>query len=522
MRRACEIATARAASEGETPTLVESPVSVEKSAPARDPERRVGGSVGAYEMSSTLATTEGDARASEHATAHDTCSDVAPAPYRSKRDERRTVSRRAFSASLGMAVLAAPFLGLLRGRTAVAAPATKAKRFVTFFTPNGTVPARWRPSGGETSFSFPAGSILEPIASWKDRLVIIDELDFKNANNHEGGMAAMLTGGPNATGESAGKSIDQFLAGKIGGTRRLRSLELGVQTSAWGGGQQTRMSYAGPQQFVPPDDSPRNVFDRVYGAAAPGNGDDAAAIAAKRRKQSVIDAVRADLGSLRGRLGTDEARKLDLHVESIRELERSLGLGGSGEGGGAPSCDRGAPVADLPLYANDNLPAIGTAQMDLLVASLQCGVTNVASIQWAHTVAPQVFTWLQLAESHHALSHNSDFNATGVDNFVKAERWFAEQFGYLLGKLAETPDPDGGMLLDSTMVLWCKEMGDSRDHVCTSVPMVIAGAGFTTGRYLRTGGASHARMLLSICRAFGLDTQTFGDPANGSVPLAGL
>jgi hypothetical protein len=77
-------------------------------------------------------------------------------------------------------------------------------------------------------------------------------------------------------------------------------------------------------------------------------------------------------------------------------------------------------------------------------------------------------------------------------------------------------------LLDSTMVLWCKEMGDSREHVCTSVPMVVAGAGFTTGRYLRNAGASHARMLLSICRAFGLDTASFGDPANGSSPLAGL
>jgi hypothetical protein len=489
--------------EGETPTRLEAAVSVEKPVVSGDPERRVGGSMGAeVEMSASGSDTP------------------------KKNEQRRVVSRRSFTASLGMAVLAAPFVQLLAGgtRRASAAPATRAKRFVVFFTPNGTVPARWRPTGGETSFSFPAGSILEPVAAFKDRLVVLDELDFKNANNHEGGMAAMLTGGPNAGAESGGKSIDQYLAGKIGGTTRLKSLEIGVQTSAWGGGQQTRISYAGPNQYVPPDDSPKNVFERVYaGVTGGGGGDDAAAAAAKRRKQSVIDAVRSDLGVLRGRLGGEEQRKLDVHVESIRELERSLGLGDTGGGGGpVAACERGASPAELAIYANDNFPAIGQTQMDLLVASLACGATNVASLMWAHTVAPHVFTWLSLADSHHGLSHNSDFNAAGVDNFVKAERWFSEQFAYLLGKLAATDDPAGGKLLDSTMVLWCKEMGDSREHVCTSVPMVIAGAGFTTGRYLRNGGASHARMLVSICQAFGLDTRTFGDPANGSGPLAGL
>jgi hypothetical protein len=489
--------------EGETPTRLEAAVSVEKPAVSSDPERRVGGSMGAeVEMSASGSDTP------------------------KKNEQRRVVSRRSFTASLGMAVLAAPFVQLLAGgtRRASAAPATRARRFVVFFTPNGTVPARWRPTGGETSFSFPAGSILEPVAAFKDRLVVLDELDFKNANNHEGGMAAMLTGGPNAGAESGGKSIDQYLAGTIGGTTRLKSLEIGVQTSAWGGGQQTRISYAGPNQYVPPDDSPKNVFERVYaGVTGGGGGDDAAAAAAKRRKQSVIDAVRSDLGVLRGRLGGEEQRKLDVHVESIRELERSLGLGDTGGGGGpVAACERGASPAELAIYANDNFPAIGQTQMDLLVASLACGATNVASLMWAHTVAPHVFTWLNLADSHHGLSHNSDFNAAGVDNFVKAERWFSEQFAYLLGKLAATDDPAGGTLLDSTMVLWCKEMGDSREHVCTSVPMVIAGAGFTTGRYLRNGGASHARMLVSICQAFGLDTRTFGDPANGSGPLAGL
>jgi hypothetical protein len=180
------------------------------------------------------------------------------------------------------------------------------------------------------------------------------------------------------------------------------------------------------------------------------------------------------------------------------------------------------PVGNLPTYDNDSFPVIGRAQTDLLIGALACGATNVASIQWAHTVAPQVFTWLSLGESHHGLSHMADGNPAGVADFVKAERWFAEQFAYLLERLDATADPAGGTLLDSTTVLWCKEMGDSRDHVCTSVPMVIAGAGFETGRYLKTGGASHARMLVSIAEALGVPTASFGDATHGAGPLAGL
>ena len=46
--------------------------------------------------------------------------------------------------------------------------------------------------------------------------------------------------------------------------------------------------------------------------------------------------------------------------------------------------------------------------------------------------------------------------------------------------------------------------------------------GFETGRYLKTGGASHAKMLVSIAEALGVPTASFGDASHGSGPLAGL
>ncbi|WP_428262400.1 DUF1552 domain-containing protein [Haliangium sp.] len=431
------------------------------------------------------------------------------------------LSRRRFNIGLGCSLLAAPFLGLLRGRgRAYAAGDGRARRLILFFSPNGTIHNHWRPSGGETNFDFPTGSILEPLRPLRSRLVVCDGLDFYGADNHEGGMGAMLTGGGSAGTESGGHSVDQYVAARIGGDTPFPSLEFGVQTSAWGGNTQTRMSYRGPGVYVPPDDSPLSVFKRLYGdiTADPGTIDEAL-----RRRQSVLDLVGEELTALGNAVGREERRKLDAHLEAVREVERSLG---GGAGGGGEGCDSPPAIADLAVYDNDNFPAIGRAQMDLMVAALACGQTRVASIQWAHTVAPQVFSWIGLGEGHHALSHMDDGNTAGVADFVAAERWFAEQFAYLLQKLDATPEPDGsGSLLETSLVMWCKELGDSRLHSCDSVPFVLAGeacGALTTGRYLRYDGAPHTQLLVSVCHAMGLDNGTFGDPAYGTGPLPGL
>lgn len=426
------------------------------------------------------------------------------------------IGRRQFTAGLGLSLLAAPWLRILQGE-AQAATADFARRLIVFFTPNGTVHHAWRPQGGESSFTFPAGSILEPLERHRSRLLVCDGIDFHGVSNHEGGMGAMLTGGGGAQSVSGGQSMDQFLARRIGGGLRLQSLELGVQTSAWGAQRQTRMSYSAPGVFVSPEDNPRNAFQRMFGPLSSNTE------ALLRRRQSVLDLVREELHELSQRVGHEERPKLEQHMEALRQTERRL----VGDGNTAPpTCtDPKAPPA-LDTYSPANFPAVGRAQMDLLVTALACGMTRVGTLQWTHTVAPQVFTWLGVAESHHELSHKGDSNPRGVADFVKCERWFTEQFAYLLDSLAARPDPEsGGTLLDSTLVVWAKEMGDGRMHDCRSVPFVLAGGSrcyFRFGRYLRLGGAPHQKLLTSICHALGVPVASFGDASKGTGPLDGL
>lgn len=424
--------------------------------------------------------------------------------------------RRDVLRGLGLGLVAAPFLNLLSAPRTRAAGDTIARRLVVFFSPNGTVPTHWRPSGGETDFTFPVGSVLEPLTPIRDQLIVVDGLDFYGADNHEGGMAAMLTGNGAGSDESAGMSVDQFVAAKIGQDTRFASLEFGVQTSAWGAGVQTRMSYAGPGQLVSPDDDPGHAYSRLFGDFM---GGDQAAAALRARRQRVVDLLVDEASALRARLGTEERPKLDAHLEALAKVEKGL-MGGAG-------C--GLPPQPDPLNSQDNasFPAVTSAQIDLMVTALACDMTRVASLQCSHTVSPTVCSWVNgITEGHHSLSHIDDSNMAGVGQFIACERWFAEQFLYLVQQLAATPEADGsGSLLDNSVVLWAKEMGDSRAHVCKGVPFVLAGGAggrFKTGRYLQYAGDTHGKLLVSICQAMGVDVQTFGNPTGGTGPLGGL
>jgi hypothetical protein len=417
--------------------------------------------------------------------------------------------------------LLAPFAGaLLRPSTIRAQTTAVARRLIIFFSPNGTVHRHWRPDGTGTTYNFPAGSMLEPLATLRNELTIVDGLDFKNGNNHEGGMSTMLTGGGAASSPSEGMSVDQFIAGRLNSPARFSSLELGVQTSAWGGNTQTRMCYRRAGEHIAPADRPSEVYRRLFGDSAGPTGADL--LLAKRK--SVLDLVREELGALQTALGNEERAKLDAHLTSLRSVELSL------SGGSAPPSTGCAPPAD-PLASdpgqNDNFPAVCRAQTDLLVSALSCDLTRVASLQCSHTVSPTVFSWLGIGDGHHSLSHTDDSNAAGIAQFIAAERWFAEQFAYLVDKLKTLPEPSGaeGSMLDHSLVVWVKELGDSRLHECRSVPFVLAGrAGgyLSPGKYLRYDSLSHQHLLVSICRAMGVETEVFGDPAIASGELEGL
>jgi hypothetical protein len=425
------------------------------------------------------------------------------------------INRRQSLKSMGAALMCAPFYRLLsepaRARAAIAP-----KRIIFWFSPNGTVHKHWRPAGEETTFSFPAGSILEPLAAHREGLIILDGLDFvgTRGGSHEGGMEHALTGG-------GGPSLDQFMASQLGMATAFPSIELGVQTSAWGASIQTRLSYNDKHQFVHPEDDPNAAYRRLFGGAGPAAQSTGSAPVADPRK-SVLDVVRSELNALKKQLGAEEQVKLDAHLDSLRQIERRT-AGAAAAGGTSCGGMPATKVADPK--SNEQFPEVGKLQMDILVAAAACDLSRVLTLQWTHTVSPTIFSWAGASEGHHELSHKDDGNQAGVASFVLAERWMTEQFSAFLDRLKATPEADGsGTLFDTSTVVWVKELGDGRLHDFKSVPFIIAGGGngyWNTGRYLKLNQVPHQKLLVSLGQSMGIAMESFGsDMVTGA--LGGL
>ena len=118
--------------------------------------------------------------------------------------------------------------------------ARRPRNLFLFFSPNGVVHHLWRPQVAGEIFEIPDQTVLTPLRSHSEDLIIIDGLDFYTGNNHEGGMAAMLTDGYGRR-RSAARSIRS--SPRIGGEDRFSSLEFRILTDPWGASIQTRMSY---------------------------------------------------------------------------------------------------------------------------------------------------------------------------------------------------------------------------------------------------------------------------------------
>jgi hypothetical protein len=424
------------------------------------------------------------------------------------------ISRRKFLGGAGVALLASPFCNVFNG-TAHAQTMGGPKRLMVFFSPNGIVPQMWRPQVDGSNFSFLADQSLAPLTAHKQDLIILDGLNFVTGNNHEGGMAAMLTNGTGAS--TNGMSIDQVVANHIGGQSRFKSLEFGVLTDPWGASIQTRMSYSGPGQLVHPNADPRSMYRRMFGDVSQ---DEQALENIRLRRRSVLDLVNNDLRDLQSRLGSVERIKLEQHLDAIRTVERGLFPENAGD------CDTPtAPGAmDKDNYAS--VPQLMRSQIDLAVTALACDMTKVSSIQLSHEVSPVVFSWVGNTHGHHSLSHTADNDTQNLAQLLAAEQWCAGEYSYLIDRLKATPNPEGdGTLFDDTLCIWVKALGDSRAHVCQSVPFVIAGSAggrFATNRYLDFEGAPHSKLLVSIAQSFGMDLNVFGDPVAGEGPLEGL
>lgn len=450
---------------------------------------------------------------------------------------RKQLPRRTFLKGLGAAI-ALPMLDVMspvrfRGATAAGAigeaAASAAKRVAFVYVPNGIVMNHWTPTGTEPGFEF--SRILKPIEAFRDHTTVVSGLNNYNADalgdgagDHARAGAAFLScSHPKKTGGSdiyAGVSVDQLLAQKIGSATRLKSLEVGLDDnrtvghcdSGYSCAYTNSLSWKSPTTPLPPEASPRQLFERLFGDFDPSIDDATRARRAKYRN-SILDMTRDEASKLAMNLGASDKRKVEEYLTTIREIEQRV-----------QQAEKEPPVMQPGIEKPAGIPAEFTEHAklmyDLQVLAWQADLTRILTMVVGREGSVRTYEQIGIPDPHHPLSHHRN-DPGSLEKLARINTYHMELFAYFLDKLSKAKDGDGTLLDHSTILYGCGH-SDSNQHLHTNLPiLVVGGQGAATKGGRRIVAAPEtplANLYLSLIDRMGVHVDSFGD-SSGRIVL---
>ena len=303
------------------------------------------------------------------------------------------IPRRTFLRGVG-ATLALPVLDAMT--PAFAAPSTRPTRMAFMQTPNGifNLSGEWTPK--TVGANFELTRTLEPLAAFKDRMLVISGLDNQQAagltgeigGDHPRACTAWLTGThakmTSGADLHAGISVDQIAAKEFGKSTQLASLEIGLEApeivgaceSAYGCAYYDTISWANESTPLPMENRPRALFERLFGDAGT---DPKARLAVRQEDRSILDAIGVDVKRLRLKVGGQDRSKIDQYLDAIRDVERRMQLA---EKQGHQEVTIGTPTG-APEVFSDYFKVMA----DLMVLAWQTDMTRVITFQMGHEMS---------------------------------------------------------------------------------------------------------------------------------------
>jgi hypothetical protein len=391
------------------------------------------------------------------------------------------------------------------------------KRFGTWFWGNGILIKRWVPAATGMGSAWALTDQLAPLANVKDDITVVSGMRVKTGGNvHGAGLVGMLTGagclGPGEPGQvAAAPSIDQVIAKAIGKATPFTSLEVGCEKEAATGSAIRGVSYPGSNQINLPELGCKAVFDRLFGGFTPpspgaptATGPDPRALVRK----SVLDAIQQDMAELRATVGAADMRRLDQHLDGIRDIERRLQTMSSTPAVATGACTTpSAPASSLVAPSGHFQPAVHQMMADLVTMALACDRTRVFSIMFSQSAA-----WIAYPNINglfHGMCHNEAGDQPTVHQFVVATM---KELAYFLEKLKSVKE-GAGTLLDSCAVLATSDVSDGRTHSQADYPIVVAGrcgGRLRAGMHVRAADDTSTKVLFSLARAMDVPLTEIG------------
>ena len=440
-------------------------------------------------------------------------------------------NRRHFLRGLGACIALPAFESLLPAKLLAAATpagdlattATGAPLRTAFvYFPNGAIPAAWWPATEGADFQL--SRTLQPLAAIQKQIQVIGGLDHLNAmagtdggGDHARANGTFLTGvrmKKSATDIHAGISIDQAIARQVGHTTRFPSIELtcdagrntGACDSGYSCAYQYNLAWSSPSTPMTPEASPRQVFERLFGAGTPGKRMENAQ-RSRQEERSILDFVLQDARAMQSRLGARDQAKLDQYLTGVRELETRIQ---KAEQFG----DAKDPMIETPVGVPADYAQHVQLMYDIMLCAFQTDSTRVATLLLAHDGSNRSFADIGVPEGHHDLSHHQN-NPDKIEKITGIDLWYVQQFGKFLDKLQATTDVDGHSLLHNSMIVYGGGNADGNRHTHVNLPILLAGAGggtVTPGRFVKHGGKPASNLFLSMADRMGVkNLERFGD-----------
>jgi hypothetical protein len=438
-------------------------------------------------------------------------------------------NRRHFLRGAGTVAIGLP-LSATMTRFAAASPGAAPPRYISLFFGNG-MPKKYAQAGY-------GGTVLAPLAPFQSKLAMIRGLQL----NEGGGAALHYKGtarfgkGVHAPSESTagGESLDN----KAHRTYAPSSLLLNVNmhTQVTGGNPATRWFHSWRGVNQPNDEllRPLDVFDAIFGNFMPTDPVDLSDEERReiRYRSSVLDSVveqYKELSSDRSPYSVGVRSLIADHLDLVRTLERrSLEVDPTlnCDPPGAPpdlspsqDCSAELCPGDETFYygsGGSNWNEIWELNSDLYAMALRCGVTRFGTMGCSGGGDRYPIPELRaqgVTESPHILAHPwTRANENGFDICV---RWLMEKVAYFLAQLDDPawPDPQGGTVLDNTLVLIGTELGtanDNQHHVDYMTYLLAGGDGRIQNGIHDYDGRSDVDLYSTVSRAMSMGDQ-FGD-----------
>jgi hypothetical protein len=383
--------------------------------------------------------------------------------------QRWLLSRRHFLRGAG-AAMALPLLDAMTPQRAGADAASKPRRSVFVYIPNGVNGMAWQVA--KPGRDYVLSPSLEPLQKHRDHFTIFSGLHHPNGLGQAHVCADSWLTAAKIDAQSARQyhntiSCDQLMAEVTSKFTRYSSLELSISAGTGQPCNSNTLAFSRDGVPLPAEDNPRNVFYRLFGSEPGG-------VAAQRarlgKRRSVLDSVFDDANSLRSQLGTDDRTKLDEYLHSVRDVEQRTERLGAWLDVPKPKVD-GAPFQRA--VSKSQAGEYWRTMFDLIVLALRTDMTRVVTYMNGSEGNGLAIPEIGITQSRHNLSHHNG-DPDILARLAKSDRFIMQQFAYFLDKL-EAERESGEALLDRTMVLFGSGMSYGHSHSNSNLPVLLAG-----------------------------------------------